>query len=739
MIKYFLLIYLLSIFSLSADVIQKLEVTGNKRISVETIKVYGEIEFEKDYSDLDVNKILKNLYGTNFFEDIKLSLNNGVLKIDLKEYPSLNSVSIVGEKSITISKKVLERLQLQEKTSFIKNKLVEDVDIIKKIYTSMGFNFVDVEAKIEKFSDNRVNLIYFLKKGDKTRISKINFIGDKKIKDKRLTDIIASEEHKFWKFLSRNTSLSKTNVDLDKRLLINYYKSVGYYDVQVLSSNAEINKNVTTLTYTINAGSRYRITKISTNVSDILDKNLFLPLQKKFTKVIGKYYSPFTVKKLLDDLDMLILNNDLQFIEHNVNEILEAGTIELQINIFEGKKLLVEKINIKGNVVTDEDVIRSELLLDEGDPFNSLKLDQSISRIKARNLFGEVKETVTNGSSKDLKIIDILVEEKPTGEITAGAGIGTDGASVSFSVNENNWLGRGINIGTNFDISKETFTGGLTVTNPNYNFSGNSLTFFANNTTNDKSGAGYSNNITKTGIGTSFEQYKDVYLSPFLTFSYDELKVESTASKSLKAQKGTFTDLSFEYSVRQDKRNRAFAPTDGYVSSFTQAVPLYADTPYIKNSYKFSKYKAFSENYIGAFKFSGSAINGLSGKDVRISKRLSLGSKLRGFEQGKVGPKDGEDFVGGNYAMTTNFEIAMPNLLPESSKTDVGVFLDIGNLWEADYDSSVDDSNKIRSAVGVATSWGSPLGPMTFILSQNLTKASTDITETFKFKLGTTF
>ena len=212
-------------------------------------------------------------------------------------------------------------------------------------------------------------------------------------------------------------------------------------------------------------------------------------------------------------------------------------------------------------------------------------------------MFGEVKETVTNGSSKDLKIIDILVEEKPTGEITAGAGIGTDGASVSFSVNENNWLGRGINIGTNFDISKETFTGGLTVTNPNYNFSGNSLTFFANNTTNDKSGAGYSNNITKTGIGTSFEQYKDVYLSPFLTFSYDELKVESTASKSLKAQKGTFTDLSFEYSVRQDKRNRAFAPTDGYVSSFTQAVPLYADTPYIKNSYKFSKYSLFRKLY----------------------------------------------------------------------------------------------------------------------------------------------
>ena len=222
--------------------------------------------------------------------------------------------------------------------------------------------------------------MYFLDKGKKTNIAKINFTGDKKIKEKRLRDIIVSEENKFWKFMSKNTFLNNNTIELDKRLLINHYKSIGYYDVQVLSSSVELSQeNETSLTYTINAGTRYRINKISTNVSDLLDEKLFIPLQGSFTKVIGKFYSPFLIKKLLDEVDLLIADNDLQFIEHSVNEILENESIEIKINIYEGKKQLVEKINISGNTVTDESVIRSAILLDEGDPFNKLKLTQSIA------------------------------------------------------------------------------------------------------------------------------------------------------------------------------------------------------------------------------------------------------------------------------------------------------------------------------------------------------------------------
>ena len=741
MLKIYTTLFFLFFFSVSAEVIQKLEVKGNDRISQETIAVYGEITIGKDYSAFDLNNVLKNLYGTNFFEDIKISLTNGLLKVTVKEYASINFIDIEGEKSNKVKKAILEQLSLKEKESFIESKLKQDIILIKKVYSSIGFNFTNVDAKIKKFGDSRVNLIYSVDKGKKTNIAKINFIGDKKIKDKRLNDVIVSEEKKFWKFLSKNTFLNSNNIELDKRLLTNYYKSLGYYDVRVLSSNAEVSKeNETNLTYTINAGTRYRVNKISTNVSDVLDKKLFLPLQKNFTKVIGKYYSPFTIKKLLDELDLLIATNDLQFIEHSVNEILEGEVIEIKINIFEGRKQLVEKIEITGNSVTDEAVIRAEFLLDEGDPFNNLKLEQSIAKLKARNLFGEIKKTVTTGSTKDQKIIAISVEEKPTGEISAGAGIGTNGGTFAFTVKENNWLGKGVSVATSLNLSATSFTGGVQLTDPNYNFSGNSLTYYATNTSNKKKDSGYRNNIISTGIGTRFEQYRDIYISPNLSLTFDDLKVEDSASKALQKQKGTFTDLSFDYIVSADKRDRVYAPTNGYYSSFSQKFPVYADSPFLQNTYAFSKYKTVTKDAIGTFKIFGTAINGLDDKDVRLSKRTSLSSKrLRGFESGKVGPVDGGDFVGGNYAAAANFEVSLPNLLPESTKTDVGLFLDFGNIWGVDYDGSLDDSNKIRSSTGINTSWLSPVGPMTFIFSQNLSKASTDVTESFNFRLGTTF
>ena len=741
MFKYIFFFCLFLNFNLSAEIIKKLIVTGNNRISQETIKVYGEINLNKDYSTFDVNKILKNLYQTEFFEDVKISLNNGTLNINVKEYSVVNFIDLRGEKSKTIKNKVLELLQIKEKGSFIKSKLTKDVDTIKKIYASMGFNFSNVDSKIERFDENRINLIYFLDKGKKTNIRKINFIGNKKIKEKRLRDVIASEEKKFWKVLSKNTFLNSNNIELDKRLLVNYYKALGYYDVQVLSNNAEVSsENMTTLTYTINAGTRYRVTKISANVSNVLDKKTFLPLEKYFSKMLGDYYSPFKVKKLLDEVDLLIANNDLQFIEHSVNEILEGETIEIKINIFEGSKELVERVNILGNTVTDESVLRSALLLDEGDPFNALKLDQSVAKLKAKNIFSSVTKTIKEGTQKNQKIIEITVDEKPTGEISAGAGIGTSGANFAFVVKENNWLGKGVGVSTSVDISPDSFTGGIDVNDPNYNFSGNSLSYFVRNTNNNKSNSGYKNNIIKTGIGTSFEQYKNIYLAPTLSFSYDQLKVKSDASESLKKQKGTFSDLSFDYRVSLDNRDRVFAPTSGYLSSFSQAIPIYADSPYIKNNYLLTSYKTLSPDAIGAFKIYTSAINGLNNEDVRLSKRLFLpSSRLRGFKAGQVGPKDGIDYVGANYVWASNLEVSLPNLLPESTRTDVGLFLDVGNMWGVDYDKTLDDSNKVRSTAGLNTSWISPVGPMTFIFSQNLAKATTDVTETFNFRLGTTF
>ena len=737
----FLIFIILITSNLKAEIINNFIVEGNERISAETIKVYSGIELNKSYDQDSINNALKELYSTNFFEDIQISIEGDTFKIYVKEYPLINSVELEGEKSNTVKKSVLERLSLKSSGSFIESSLNEDVNLLKKIYASIGFNFAQVEAKIEKFSNNRINLIYVLDKGKKTDIKKINFIGDKKLKERRLRDIIVSEEAKFWKFLSKNTFLNSNTINLDKRLLENYYKSLGYYDVQILSNSAEVsNQNFTTLTYTINAGNRYKVSKISLNLSDVLNKELFTSLEKNYQSIVGKYYSPFKVKNLLDDLDELIVDNDLQFVEHNVNETISNENIEIAINIFEGKKELVERINILGNTVTDESVIRSEMLIDEGDPANNLKLEKSVAKLKSRNIFGDVRTKVSDGSSKDQKIIDIIVEEKPTGEISAGAGIGTNGGSFAFNISENNWLGKGININTSLDVSAETFTGGINVNNPNYNFSGNSINYFIENTKNDKPDSGFENNIISTGIGTSFEQYKDVFLSPSLSLSYDDLKVDSTASNSLKKQKGTFTDFSFNYGISYDNRDRVYKPTEGYLSSFSQSLPIIADASAIRNTYQLSLYNSFGQDFIGSFKFYTSAINGLSNEDVRLSKRTFLSTnRLRGFESGKVGPKDGLDYVGGNYAIATNFDLNLPNLLPESTKTDVGLFLDLGNVWGVDYDKTIDDSSKLRSSAGITTNWLSPVGPMSFIFSQNISKASTDVTESFNFRLGTTF
>ena len=741
MLKYFFIFFLFFNFIVSAEIVQKIDIKGNERISSETIKVYGEIILNNDYSNLDLNNVLKNLYETNFFEDVKISLSDGILKIIVNEYPIIYSIDIEGENSKSVKTKLLKKLQLKENESFVESKLIDDVNLLKKLYSSVGFNFANIEAKIKKFDGNRITLIYYLSKGKKTDIANINFLGDKKIKSKRLSEIIVSEEKKFWKILSQNTFLNYNNIELDKRLLTNYYKSLGYYDVQVLSSKAEVsNSNLSNLTYTINAGNRYKIIKISTNVSPVLDKKLFLPLQKYFSAAVGKYYSPFSVKKLLVELDALIASNNLQFIEHSVNEILEGDSIEIKINIFEGKKLLVEKINIKGNTITEESVIRSELLLDEGDPFNQLKLDQSLSRIKSRNIFGNVEHIVRDGANNSQKNIEITVEEKATGEISAGAGIGTAGGSFQFNITENNWLGKGISLSTQATISKETLQGNLAFTDPDYKSSGNQVSLFFDRTTNTKKTSGFKNDIFTSGIDTRFEQYKDIYLTPGIALSRDNLEVDSTASDGLKKQKGTFTDLTFSYGVLLDKRDKVYSPTDGYVSSFSQTLPVYADSPFIINSYSFSKYELLTPDAVGAFKFYATAINGLSDKDVRLNKRVKLpASKLRGFKPGKVGPKDGEDYVGGNYASAMNFEVNLPNLLPEATKTDVALFLDAGNLWGVDYSSAINDGNKLRSTAGIATSWLSPLGPMSFIFSRNISKANTDVIEKFNFNLGTTF
>ena len=729
--------------SANAEILKKLEIIGNSRISNETIKVYGEIEINKDYSDDDLNTVIKRLYDTRFFSDISTSFSNGVLKINVKENPIIDTIMIEGEKAEKYKKAILKRLVLKEKGSYIESDINQDVQTIKNFYKFLGYYTAEVAANIQELGDDKniINLIYSIEKGARNKISKVYFIGDKgKAREKRLRDVVTSEEARFWKFLSRNIYLNPDRIELDKRLLKNYFLGLGYYNVEVLSSSVELkNESNVELTFTVNAGQRFRIKKLCTDIAPGFDKTIFKNLSSEFNKIAGTYYSPFKIKKILSKIDQIIDNNKIQFVQHSVSETLDKDGIDIVFKIFEGRKIQIERVNIVGNTVTNDSVIRSELLVDEGDPYSDVKVEQSISRLKARNIFKKVEYKLDDGSSKDLKVMEIKVEEKPTGEIAAGAGVGTEGTSFSFLVKENNYLGKGLRLDASLNMSENAIRGGLSMEEPNFRNSGNLVWGGLTNTKTDKPDSGYKNSLTNFNLGTKFEHLTNLYVSPNISLTFDDLTVTADASSSLKKQAGNFTELTFGYGIEKDNRDRPFMPTSGSIVSFHQGLPLYSDQASIFNAIYYTKYHLFTENVIGALKFYGANVIAVE-DDVRLSKRLHIPSRrLRGFESQKVGPKDGADYVGGNYATAINFEAALPNLLPESTQTDIAIFMDAGNLWSVDYDSGINDSNGIRSSVGVSSNVYTPIGPLSFVFALPMTKQSTDTTQTFKFQIGTSF
>jgi outer membrane protein insertion porin family len=742
--KIFFVIFLLTIFSslkANSEVVNKIDVKGNERISLETIVIFGDIIIGKNYESADINSLIKKLYESNFFSNISVELKNNKLTINVKENPIINSIIFEGEKAEKNKDKIREVLILKEKNSFIENDVKRDINQIKVFYRTLGFYFVKIDAKIEKLSRNKVNILYKVDKGDKAKIAKIYFLGDKKIRDKKLRDIITSQESRFWKFISRNVYLNIQRIELDKRLLKNYYRNQGYYEASITSSNVEYSEGEGfILTYSIEAGKRYRFNKIYASVSEALDQNALLSLENEFSKLIGKYYSQIKLNNILEEIDKLTEQKELQFINHNVLETLDGNGVEVKISIFEDEKIIIERINIVGNSITNDSVIRGEMIVDEGDPFSTLLVNKSINEIKARNIFGKVDYKMLPGTTEGMKVLEISIEERSTGEIMAGAGVGTDGTTFAFAISENNWLGRGLKLNTSLNLSKEQVTGSITVNNPNYNFTDRALMAGIDISDTDRSStSGFKSSKTTMNLGTAYEQFEDVWFAPEMTMSFEDIEVDSSASTSIKKMEGNFINLDLLYGLTLDKRDQSFKPTEGYKVKFVQSLPLIQDSSSIYNSIDIKTYHDFSDDIIGSVKFLGRAITGID-DDVRLTERLYIPrNTLRGFEVRKVGPKDGQDYIGGNYLAGLSTEAQLPNLLPESYNTDFTVFLDTANIWGVDYSGSVDETSAIRSSVGIGANVYTVLGPLSFVFAQSLTKASEDETQSFSFNLGTSF
>ncbi|WP_440634083.1 outer membrane protein assembly factor BamA [Candidatus Pelagibacter sp. HIMB1485] len=742
LIFYNLFIILFSFNLANSEIIKEIRVVGNDRISDQTIISFSNVLINESIDQENMNRMLKDLYDTNFFKNISISIDNNVLTIKVDENPIINKIIFDGIKSNKIKKIISDSVTLKSRSSYNELILNNDKQKIKKILKELGYYFPSIDIFVDDLKDNKLNITYKIKLGEKAKIKKISFVGDKKFKDKKLHSIIVSEESKFWKFVTNKKFVNEKIISLDKRLLKNFYLNKGYYDVNIDSTFAKlINKKDFELIYNIQAKEKFFFNNLSIDIPIDFEISNFFQIQELFKKLKGEPYSINQVEKILEEIDKITLEQQFQSISAKVEENIIGQKIDLKFIIEKLDPIYVERINIFGNNVTKEEVIRNQLQLDEGDPYNEILLNKSINNLKSLNFFRNVTSEVVEDKLLDKKQINIKVEEKPTGEISAGAGIGTSGSSFSFGVKENNYLGSGVALSSNISISDESLKGILTVTNPNYKNSDKSVDFSVEAIEIDRLKAfGYKTNKTGFSLGSNFEYLNKFRLGVANSNFYEKIDTDSNASAKQKEQEGNYWDSFLNLSFDYDTRNQKFQATEGFRSQYFIDMPVISETATLQNTYIYKYFTELYENNISTASIFLRSSNSLKGDDIKLSERIILPSnKLRGFERGKIGPKDGEDFIGGNYAASINFASTVPQLLESSENLDFLLFLDIGNVWGVDYFEGDDEGSEIRSSTGIGIDWLTPVGPLNFTFATTLSKADTDKTETFRFNLGTSF
>lgn len=734
--------YVIFLHPVNSETINKIKIVGNDRISYETIKMFANIEINENVSTNKLNLILKDLYKTNYFKNVSVSLNNSELNILVEELPIIQKITYQGIKSKKILQSINAEKLIKEKSPYNDLILKDEKNRITSKIKELGYYNAIIETSVETISKNLVNINFNFNLGEKAKIKKISFIGNKIFKDRKLKRIIASTEFKYWKFISGRKYLNPAIADLDKRLLKNFYLNNGYYNVKINSSFAKlINNNEFELIFNIDANEKVFFGDLKLDIPMDFERTNFTSIDELFQIIENKPYSINLINKILDEIDKITVLDQYQFIKATVLENLVSNKLNLVFKINEAEKFYVKRINIYGNNITQENVIRNQFELDEGDPFNEILFKKSINNIKSLNFFKTVESNISSNNDDNTKILDIFIEEKPTGEIFASAGYGTTGGTLGLGIKENNFMGKGISLDSNFLISENSFKGKFEVNNPNYKNTDKSIYISAEAIENDNlSNFGYKSNKTGINFGTRFEYLRDLNLGIGSSNFYEVIETNSSASKRQRDQEGNYWDSFLNLDFNYDKRNQKFQTSSGYRSYYSLDIPVISENNTLKNYYDYSYYFDLFDRNISTLSFLLRSSNSVTGKNIKLSERINIPSnRLRGFESGRIGPKDGADFIGGNYAASLNFASTIPQIFEESQNVDFLFFIDTANVWGVDYNSSLNDGGSIRSSTGVALDWFSPVGPLNFSLAYPITKKDGDKTETFRFNLGTTF
>lgn len=734
-----------------AALVQNFEVKGAERIEVSTILSYIDMQAGDQITQDNLDRTLKTLFSTGLFADVKVSQDNNTVVISVVENPIINLIVFEGNDQLD-DDELRSEIQMRPRQVFTRTKVQGGVSRLYQIYRRNGRFSANIEPKIVRLDQNRVNLVFEIAEGPITKIQSIRFVGNKVYNDSKLRSEISTKETEWYRFITADDRYDPDRLSYDQELLRRFYLSEGYADFEIVSATAELSndRDHFFVTFTIKEGDRYKFgeTTIDSRLRDF-DPEV---LKEHISYTQDDWYNANRVQETVDKMTDKL--GDLQYafvnIRPDVDRDRENNIINVKFRINETPRVFVERININGNIRTLDKVVRREMLLVEGDPYNKSRLSRSEQNIRNLDFFETVELKTRRGSTPDKIIIDVNVSEKSTGELSVGAGFSTsDGLLTDLRVREKNLLGKGQDLLFSATLAGERTEFDISFTEPfflNRDVSAGFDLFHVTRDLQDESSFDQRRTGGALRVGYPLsERWRQTIR--FRGERNEITDVSSDASRFIRDQEGERDTLALSQRITYDNRDSVVFPTDGWLYWFdTEVTGFGGDSKYVSGrtgtSFYYPVYDQVVLNILGEV----GAIEGYGDENVAINERFYMGGgNLRGFAQAGVGPRDTftDDALGGNRFYRGTAELSFPIYgIPDELGILGHTFGDAGSLFEVDVDTSdpnVEDTESLRASVGVGLSWRSPFGPIRFDLAKAVAAEDYDDEESFRFNFGTRF
>ncbi len=747
-----------------SQTISRIVVEGNQRVETETVLSYMQVSPGDPFDSEKIDESVKALFRTGLFSDVQMFKDGSQLLVRVEENPMINRVNFEGNSEVK-DKDLAKEVELRERTVFTRSKVQSDVQRIVALYRRTGYYSVKVSPKVIRLPQKRVDLVYEITEGAETTVKSIDFVGNTSFSDSELKSVIGTGEHRWWKFFSRNDTYDADRVEYDKELLRRYYLKNGFADIRVIAADASLTPDGENfvIVFTVEEGQRYKVADVAVNVGAAsLDPER---LREGIKTGVGDDYDASLVDKTVENLTLEAARQGFVFAKVNPQIDRNEGQNSLNIsyNIVEGPRTYIERIDIVGNMRTEDEVIRRELRLFEGDAFNRVLVDRARRRLTSLDYFDKIDFREDPGSAADRIVLVVEVQEKSTGSINFSIGYSTTEAVVgSVSLQERNFLGKGHNVKLNTTLSFDRQQVDISYTVPYFMGLPISAGFdlFATRTDNTDTSSYRSEQIggaLRTGF--NLDEYTSVNWKYGIIWRDVRGIDEDNASPAVIASEGDSLKSYVGSTYTWDNLDSPVRPTNGFRGQIESEIAGLGGDVYTSSIEGHGWYflPVYEESIVLKLEANAGHIQSLNSDNVPLQDRFYKGGDtFRGFASSGVGPRqianDGDkDAIGGTTYAIGTVEVTFPVGLPEEWGIEGAVFSDFGTVFGADEksiatgsgtctgskDCTVFDTMAFRAAVGAGIIWQSPFGPLRFEAAYPLAKASYDETEWFRFSIGT--